>query len=66
MAEPEGWKPTIRHRKARPYGEYWLNGIVGLAFALFLPVISYVLYWVVIIYYGLVSGIDVNSAGEAS
>ena len=40
--------------------------ILGLAFAFFLPIVSYVLYWVIIIYYFSASGIDAYSAEETA
>ncbi len=40
--------------------------IAGLAFAFFLPIVSYVLYWVIIIYYLTASGIDAYSAEESA
>ena len=40
--------------------------IVGLVFAFFLPVVSYALYWVIIIYYLSASGIDAYSTEESA
>ncbi|MBV8637780.1 MAG: DUF1211 domain-containing protein [Candidatus Eremiobacteraeota bacterium] len=39
--------------------------IVGLLFAFFLPVVSYVLYWAIIIYYLSASGIDAYAPEES-
>lgn len=38
--------------------------IIGLGFAFFLPIVSYVLYWVIIVYYLSASGIDAYSTEE--
>lgn len=38
--------------------------IVGLAFAFFFPIISYAIYWVVIVYYLMLGQVDVYAAME--
>lgn len=38
--------------------------IVGLAFAFFLPIVSYVIYWIVIIYYASLRGVDAYATDE--
>jgi hypothetical protein len=38
--------------------------VTGLALAFFLPVVSYAIYWVVIIYYVMIGQLDVSPAEE--
>ena len=38
--------------------------LTGLAFAFFLPVVSYAIYWVVIVYYVMIGQLDVSPAEE--
>jgi uncharacterized membrane protein len=40
--------------------------LAGLAFAFILPVISYAIYWVVIVYYVFIGGLDVSPAERES
>lgn len=40
--------------------------LTGLAFAFFLPLVSYAIYWVVIIYYAMIAELDVSPTDETA